>query len=107
MSSVWETRRRLLVEYLEALADQVSSADPALAEQTVRLLAAAVVLLRQHRINKRGQCRFCTAPRWIWHRRPQCAVYRGIDFAMRQPLDVVLATLDRSLDVQLGDGGPR
>lgn len=40
MSSVWETRNRLVLEYIERLADQLRSkepiAPPALEEQTVR-----------------------------------------------------------------------
>ena len=95
MSNVWETRYRLLSERLEQLADRLTTEQPIatadLEEQTVRLLAAVVMLLRQHKLNKRGQCRFCTAPRrWrFWQRRPQCTVYRSLDFAMRQRLDVV------------------
>lgn len=98
MSSVCETRYRLLAEHLETLASQLNykeQTEPE--EQTARLLAAVLNLLRQHCVNKRGRCRFCTAPHPIcrfWHRRPQCAVHRGIDFAMRQPLDVVLATFE-------------
>jgi hypothetical protein len=53
------------------------------------LRAAAVMLLRQHQLNKRGQCKYC-GWRWrLWHRQPQCTVYRSLDFAIRQPLDVV------------------
>lgn len=62
-------------------------------EQTVQLLAAVAGLLRQHYVNKRGQCNFCGWTRW-WlrgcRRRPQCTVFRNLSFAMGQPLDVVL-----------------
>ncbi|MCA1702471.1 MAG: hypothetical protein LC808_04065 [Actinobacteria bacterium] len=84
-----------MLEQLEELADQLRSkqqvAPAALEEQAVRLLAGVVMLLRQHQLNKRSQCRFCAASRrWrFWQRRPQCAVYRTIDFVVRQPLDVV------------------
>lgn len=95
MSNVWETRYRLLLEQLEELADQLSGEEPiepaVLTGQTVRLLAGVVTLLRQHRVNKRGQCKYCRSTRWtrrLWHRRPQCTVYRGIDFALTQSLDV-------------------
>ena len=65
MSNVWETRYRLLLERFEELADRLTTEQPIatadLEEQTVRLLAAVVMLLRQHKLNKRGQCRFCAA----------------------------------------------
>lgn len=93
MSNVWQTRYRLLLEQLEALADQLSGKEPitqpVLEEQTERLLTGVVMLLRQHRLNKRGQCNYCGS-RWrLWHGHPLCTVYRSVDFAMRQPLDVV------------------
>jgi hypothetical protein len=95
VNNVWQTRHRLMLEQLEELADRLRTgqqvAPAVLEEQAVRLLAGVVMLLRQHQLNKRGQCRFCVAPRrWqFWQRWPQCAVYRTIDFVMRQPLDVV------------------
>jgi hypothetical protein len=96
VSNVWQTRYRLLLEQLEALADQLRNeeaiAPPVLEERTIRLLAGALMLLRQHRVNKRGQCQYCgwTRPTWrLWHRRPQCTVNLALDFAMSQPLDVV------------------
>ncbi len=96
MSSVWETRYRLLLEQLEELANQLRSKGPvdppALEEQTMRLLIGVITLLRQHPVDKRGQCKYCgrTKRRWrFWRRRPQCTVRRSLDFAMRQPLDVV------------------
>ncbi len=95
MSNVWQTRHRLLREQLDELADQLRSkqqvAPAVLEEQAVRLLAGVVMLLKTHQLNKRGQCRFCAAPRrWrFWQRRPQCTVYRSLDFVMRQSLDAV------------------
>ncbi len=96
MSNVWETRYRLLLEHLEELANQLrrdgTIASTALEEQTVRLLAGAVMLLRQHHVNQRGQCRFCTVSQrtWrFWHRRPQCTVYRALSFALDQHLNIV------------------
>lgn len=95
MSNVWETRQLLMLERLDELADRLRSKQPiapaALEEQTVRLLAGVVMLLRQHKVNKRGQCRFCAASRrWrFWRRRPRCTVYLSLDFAMNQRLDMV------------------
>lgn len=95
MSNVWQARHRLMLERFEELADRFRNEQPiaprALEEQTVRLLTGVVMLLRQHEVNKRGQCRFCAAScRWtFWRRRPQCTVYRSLDFAMRQSLDTV------------------
>lgn len=100
MSNVWEIRNRLLVEHLEKLADQLRSEEPIaledFKEQLVRLLTGAVLLLRQHRVNKKGQCNYCGRTRrtWrFWRRRPQCTVYRGLDFVMRQPLVFVWGQL--------------
>jgi hypothetical protein len=84
-----------MLEQLEERADGLRSkqqvAPAVLEEQAMRLLAGVVMLLRQHQLNKRGQCRFCASSRrWrFWQRRPQCAVYRTVDFVMRQSLDVV------------------
>lgn len=100
MSNIWETRHRLVLEYLEKLVDQLRSEErvaPAeLEEQLLRLLAGVVVLLRHHPVNKRGQCEYCGWTRWtwrFWRRRPRCMVYLSLDFAMRQPLDAVLRRL--------------
>ena len=96
VSDVWETRNRLLLERLEKLVGQLRSEEslPAavLEEQTVRLLAAMVMLLRRHRVNKRGQCRYCSWRIMTWRfgrRRPECTVYWVLDFAMYQRLDIV------------------
>jgi hypothetical protein len=114
VSNVWETRYRLLLEQFEQLANQLSDDKPeeptALEEQALRLLAAAITLLRQHQVNKRGQCNYCGWSSWtrlFWRRRPQCSVYRSLDFAMRQHLDVVLFLLQqRSPDSEAGKGTP-
>jgi hypothetical protein len=55
----------------------------------VRLLTGVVMLLRQHCVNTQGQCAYC-GRRWrFWQKQPQCTVYRCLDFAMRQPLNMV------------------
>ncbi len=47
------------------------------------------MLLSQHRVNNQGQCHYC-GRRWqLWHKQPHCTVYRSLDFALRQPLDMV------------------
>ena len=96
VSNVWETRHRLLLEQLEQLVDQLRSEEPfpavTLKEQTVRLLTATVMLIRLHRVNKRGQCRYCSWRIKTWRlgrHRPQCTVYRALGFALGQRLDVV------------------
>lgn len=96
MSSLHEVRWRLLTEQLEALADWLSGEDPpvpeTVEEQAVRLLAAVALLLRQHEVNKRGQCKFCGWTRWkwrFWHQRPRCTVFQKIDRSMSEGLDVV------------------
>jgi len=107
MSNVWGTQYRLYVEELEAIADRISENQqmaPAVAEeQAVRLLATVARLLRQHEVNKRGQCNFCCRTRWgwrLWRWRPRCTVFRAVSFALGQPLDVawwqVFAAFDRN-----------
>lgn len=96
MSNVGETRYRLLLERLAKLAGQLRSKEPiapeVLEEQVERLLAGVVMVLRQHRVNKRGQCKYCGWTRWVWRfwrRRPRCTVHRSLDFAMSQRLEIV------------------
>jgi hypothetical protein len=96
VNNVWQTRRRLLIEKLDELADQLRSDEPIAPtvqkEHTIRLLVGMVMLLRQHNANKRGHCRICRQPRSLWQpwrRQSQCTIYRSVDFAMRQPLDIV------------------
>jgi hypothetical protein len=96
MSNIWETRSRLFREELEKLVEWLSGDAPkapaTLEEQTVRLLAMAVVLLRQHQVNKRGQCQYCGWTRWqwrFWRRWRRCTVHQALDFSVGQSLDVV------------------
>lgn len=96
MSTVWETKCRLLLERLERLANWLRADQPrelrVVEEQAVRLLMGVARLLRQHQVNKRGQCRSCGPTRrgrWLWHWRSRCTVHQALDFAMGQPLDVV------------------
>jgi hypothetical protein len=105
VSNVWETRNRLILEYLERLANQLRSGKPItpaeLEEQLLRLLAGVLMSLRQHEVNKQGWCRICRWPRrnWrFWHRKPQCTVYRSLNFAMSQGIDQVWWQLLDSLD---------
>jgi hypothetical protein len=88
------------LERLEALGYQLrqnqSGVLTAREEHTARLLVGVVMLLRKHRLNKYGQCRYCawTSRTWILrHIRPQCTVYLSLDFAMSQPLDLVWGQL--------------
>ncbi len=105
MSNVWQTRHRLILERLDELAGQLRSKEPlapaVLEEQTVRLLVGVLMVLRQHHVNQRGQCRFCTMPKWtwrFWHRRPQCTVSRALDFVLTQRFDIVWRQMeDQSL----------
>lgn len=105
-------RYRQISEQLEDLADGLSGAKrmapTVLEERTVQLLVTVLMLLRQHHINTRGQCRFCDRTRWTWRlraRRRRCTVYAALDYAMGQSLDVawwkVLAELGR--EVSLGE----
>ncbi len=85
-----------MLERLEELADQLrnkeSTASAVLEEQTVRLLAAAAILLRQHKVNKRGRCQYCGWTGWarrLWYGRPQCTVYRALSFALGQRPEIL------------------
>ena len=96
MTTIWKTQSQLYLEYLEGLAEWLGSDAPkapaALEEQTARLLAMAVTLLRQHHVNKRGQCQFCGWTRWkwrFWRRRRRCTVHQTLNLAMSQSLEVV------------------
>jgi len=100
MNNVWQTRCRVLLEQLEALAHQLrieqQIPSTALEKQTVRLVVGVIMVLRQHRVNKLGQCKYCawtSRTWWLWCRRPQCTVYLSLDFAMSQPLDLVWGQL--------------
>lgn len=96
MSNVFETQHRLFLKELQKLAKWLSGDAPrapaALEEQTVRLLAVAVILLRQHQVNKWGQCQFCGWTRWtwrLWRRRRRCTVHQALDLGIGQSLDMV------------------
>lgn len=96
MSSVHEIRCRLLFEQLEQWVKKLSGeervAPDAVQELTVRLLAMAVMLLKQHGAKRRRRCRCCACRRWnwrFWKKRPQCAVCSVLDFVMGQELAVV------------------
>lgn len=96
MSSVQELRRRLLLEQLEQWVQKLSREEPVEPEEVqelaVRLLAMTVMLLKQHQVNKRGQCPYCRRRPWNWRswkRRPQCTVGSALGFVMSQEPAVV------------------
>lgn len=102
--TVQEAWYRLFREELEELTDRLSgkkAVSPVVTEdQVVQLLAVVAILLRQHHVNKRGQCQFCKRGRWKWrpwNRRPPCTVYRTASFVMGQGLDEVWCRLFESL----------
>jgi len=90
--SVWETQHRLWAEQLKSLLSGKHGSRELTAEQTRRLIIAAYVVLRQHQINKRGQCRLCYRSRTGWwpRRRRACTVHLTFTVAMTQPLNIVL-----------------
>jgi hypothetical protein len=108
VNNVWETRHRLFLEELQKLVEWLSSDAPrvpvALEERTVRLLAMIVILLRQHQINKRGQCQYCGRTRWMWQfwrRRRRCTVHQALNLGMGQSLDVVWWRVFESVERKL------
>ena len=91
-----EVKHRLWTEQFEQWVEKLSDEKPVepdvVTELTVRLLAMAVIVLRLHVVNKRGQCRFCSPSlrMWrFWWRRPPCTVCRAFNFALGRPWDVV------------------
>jgi hypothetical protein len=60
VSSVWETRYRLLVETLENIVEQLGDKEAPTptesTEQAVRVVVGVLALLGQHHVNKHGQC---------------------------------------------------
>lgn len=108
MTTVRETRYRLLLEQLAELVDLFCDADSmvprALREQAVRILATAAMLISQDHINQRGRCKSCDwtrRTRRFWHRRTRCTVHRALNFAITQSLDVVLWRLFHSVGREL------
>jgi hypothetical protein len=96
VSNVRQTQHRLFLELLQKLVERLSDDEPrapeVFEEQLVRLLATAIMLLRQHQVNKRGQCQFCDWTRWrwrFWRRRRRCTVHQALDLAVSQSLEVV------------------
>lgn len=94
--NVWQTRHRLLSEQLDNVAARLrrkQDTEPQVIEDhVVRLLTAAVLLLRQHRFDTRGQCGVCGCSLRrlrLWQTRPRCTVFPAVDLAMRQSIDVV------------------
>jgi hypothetical protein len=83
---VWQTQR-LFLELFQKLAEWLSDDEPiapvVLEEQLAMLLAVAITLLRQHHVNKRGQCLLCGWTRWkwrFWRRRRRCTVHQAVEF---------------------------
>lgn len=110
MSTVWQTQHRLFSELFQNLAEWLSSDAPrapaVLEERMARLLAVVVILMRQHHVNKRGQCRICGWTRWKWRfwcRRRRCTVHQASDFAMNQSLDVVWWCVFESAELNLSE----
>lgn len=96
MRYVWEVRHRLLLEQLEQWVTKLSGVEPVepekVQELAVRLLATAVMLLKQHEVNRQGRCQYCGRQRWnwrFWKRRPRCTVGSALGFTMEQELAVV------------------
>lgn len=112
MSHVQEVRYRLRCEQFEQWVERLTGKEPiepeVVKELAVRLLTVALIILKQHNVNKRGKCKFCGRARrnWrSWIRVPQCAVSGAIGFAMEQELAVVWWRLFGSAgrDVGLGE----
>jgi hypothetical protein len=108
VNNVWETRHRLFLEELQKLVEWLSSDAPrapvAVEERTVRLLAMIVTLLRQHQINKRGQCQYCGHTKWMWQfwrGRRRCTVHQALNLGMGQSLDVVWWRVFESVERKL------
>lgn len=65
-SNVWQTRHRLVLEHCNHLLSWLYRHQPGdapeLLELSVRLLGLIQLLLEQHAVNHRRQCRTCSGP---------------------------------------------
>ena len=89
MSSAQETQHRLWAEQLKVLLHGKHGSRELTAEQTRRLMIAAYVVLQEHQVNKRGQCRYCWRSTWWPWRRKTCTVHLTFMVAMKQPIELV------------------
>lgn len=90
--NVWQYRHRLLVERLRDMLHRPM--DELRDDDITRVFAAAYVLLTQHKLDKRGRCRYCQPFTW-WRRKwKTCTVNQTFGVAMTQPYKVFRAWLD-------------
>jgi hypothetical protein len=88
-----EVQYERFLQVLNELADRLSVKQILSPEATndhiVQVIAVVAILIHQHQVDKRGQCRLCVRPGWwkFWSRRPLCRVYRTTSFIMSQGLD--------------------
>lgn len=109
VKNVWETRHRLLLEQLQQWTAWLSGEKPtepgSVDDLVVRLLTGVVTLLKQHEVNKRGQCKFCgwTTWRWrLWRPRRHCTVFQTVDRAMKESIELVWWELFGSMGRKVG-----
>lgn len=89
---------------MEWLSGEEPTEPTAVRELTVRLLTGVVTLLKQHEVNKRGQCKFCGWTKWywrLWRPRRRCTVFQAADRAMHEGIEVVWWELFGSLGRQV------
>ncbi|MCA1704725.1 MAG: hypothetical protein LC808_16260 [Actinobacteria bacterium] len=91
-TNVWSTQHRLVEKLEELLQRDMSEITD---DEIARLVCAAYITLRQHRVNKRGYCRHCyrSGPWWLPRRRKRCTVYEVFGVAMGQPFNILSAWL--------------
>lgn len=89
MTSARETQHRLWAEQLGSLLAGKHGSRELTTEQTRRLMIAAYVVLQEHQVDKRGQCRYCRRSTWWPWRRKTCTVHVTFKVAMQQPINIV------------------
>lgn len=86
LTSVHANTDRLIAERLNALAAAACAADD---RPFLRLVAAALHLREQHRIDATGRCRICKRRRIRPSRARPCTVHTALGFFLTQPDELV------------------
>lgn len=90
VTPVYQTRHRLLRERVEGVLRRGEAGGHPQDEDTLRLAAAALVLLERHPVDGKGRCRVCrSGGRWWAGRKRSCSVFAVLDFYLDEPIETV------------------
>lgn len=100
-TTLQEAYRREIADTLELLLAGEIVSDRATAEYLIRILGALQRLVDQHRSDEQGRCVICRQPPhhwwWPWPKHIRCTVYSALGFFLRQPGQLVLATVTNEI----------